>query len=170
MEKDDAYYFHQTPKELAKDIVEKYDFLFSDGDVLYEPFKGEGAFYEVFPTRCQKIYAEIVEGKDYKEEETFDWVISNPPFRLENPDGKRRNAFWELTDYFTDKAKKGVVFLCNDYCLTTLTPNRQKALRDKGYGITHLTVCNVRKWRGRYFVVVFQKTTEPIMDFFSSTY
>ena len=163
MSKDETYHFHQTPTELAKDIVEKYAHLFADGDVLYEAFKGEGSFYNNFPDRCVKKWAEITEGKDYKEETEYDWVVSNPPFRLEGLNG-RRNAFWELIDYFTQRAKKGVVFLGNDYCMNTLTPLRQRLLRERGWGLTHLTMVNVKKWRGRYFVLVFQPTTQPILD------
>lgn len=167
--KTDTYFFHQTPVELAKDILIKYDSLFEDGDVLYEPFRGECAFYNALPDRCRKVWAEIEEGKDYKVESDYDWVVSNPPFKLEGQEG-RRNAFWELTDYFTNLAKKGVVFLCNDYCLGTLTPRRQAILRQKGWGITHLTICNVKKWRGRYFVIVFEKTEDSVVDYLIKTY
>jgi hypothetical protein len=169
MEKDDAYYFHQTPSELAKDIIDKFEYLFADGDILYEPFKGEGSFYNAFPDRCQKLWAEITEGKDYQEETVFDWVITNPPFRLEGETG-RENAFWKLTDYFTKKARKGVIFLGNDYCMNTITPQRQKKLQEQGWGLTHLTMVNVKKWRGRYFVLVFQPTTNPILTHFIKNY
>ena len=167
--KTETYFFHQTPVDLAKDIFTKYDYLFADGDIIYEAFRGEGAFYNAIPERCTKIWAEIEEGKDYKVETNYDWIVSNPPFTLEEND-KRRNAFWELTDYFTNIAKKGVVFLCNDYCLGTLTPRRQAILREKGWGITHMTICNVKKWRGRYFVIVFEKTDSPVVDYLSKTY
>lgn len=167
--KDDIYLFHQTPPQLARDILIKYDSLFQDGDVLYEPFKGEGAFFNALPERCERLWAEIEEGKDYKVETNYDWVVSNPPFKLDGQNG-RRNAFWELTDYFTQHARKGVVFLCNDYCLGTLTPRRQAILRERGWGITHLTVCGVKKWRGRYFVIVLEKTSTPVVDYLPSNY
>ena len=165
----DAYTFHQTPIQLAKDIITKHDNLFKDGDILYEPFKGEGAFFDNFPTRCKSIWSEITQGKDYTSETEYDWVITNPPFRLEGEKG-RRNCIWELIDYFSTRVKKGLIFLVNDYGLCTLTPNKQKILSDRGFGLTHLTMCNVKKWRGRYFIIVFQPTTTPIMDFLSTTY
>lgn len=169
MNKDETYYFHQTPTDLTKDILAKYDHLFQDGDVLYEAFKGEGAFYNNFPTRCTKKWAEITDGKDYHEETEYDWVITNPPFRLDENDTKR-NAFWELIDYFTQHARKGVLFLANDRCISSLTPLRQQILRTRGWGVTHITTVNVKKWRGRYYVLVFQPTTAPILDFFNKTY
>lgn len=168
MEKNDTYYFHQTPVQLAKDIITKFDALFEDGDILYEPFKGEGAFYNAFPERCEKKWAEIVEGKDYKDETDYDWVISNPPFRLDGIHG--RNSFWELVDYFSRRCRKGFIFLGNDYCLSTLTPRRQKQLRERGWGLTHITISNIKKWRGRYFILVFQPTATPILDYFEPTY
>ena len=54
--------------------------------------------------------------------------------------------------------------------MSTLTPRRQNILKEKGWGITHLTMCNVKQWRGRYFIMVFQPTTSPIMDFLPNTY
>jgi len=42
MNKDDKYYLHQTPESLGKDLI---GFLsLKEGDTLYEPFRGEGAF------------------------------------------------------------------------------------------------------------------------------
>lgn len=169
MEKTETYHFHQTPSELAKDILIKHDSLFQDNDVLYEPFRGEGAFFNHFPSRCVSKWAEIVEGKDYKIESDFDWVITNPPFRLEGQTG-RRNAFFELLDYFSLRAKKGIIFLGNDYCLDTITPKRQQVLKERGWGLTHITSCNIKKWRGRYYVLVFQKNTSSILDYFQKTY
>lgn len=166
----DAYTFHQTPVELARDIITKYNTLFKDGDVLYEPFKGEGSFYDNFPERCSKKWSEIRQNKDYTSETEYDWVITNPPFRLENKDNKRRNSIWELIDYFSTTAKKGIVFLVNDNSMSTLTPRRQNILRERGWGLTHLTMCNVKKWRGRYFIMVFQPTDKPIMDFLLNNY
>lgn len=167
--KDDIYFFHQTPAELATNIINKYDGLLNDNDILYEPFKGEGAFYNAFPNRCRKIWAEIVDGKDYTIEKEYDWVITNPPFRLEG-DGGRRNAFWELLDYFSQHAKKGIIFLGNDYCLNTLTPLRQQKLKERGWGLTHMSMCNVKKWRGRYYVLVFQPSPTSIMGYFEGVY
>jgi len=47
MVKTSEYYFHQTPYKLAKDLIADIDF--TDVKNIYEPFCGEGAFYNQFP-------------------------------------------------------------------------------------------------------------------------
>lgn len=155
VEKDKTYYFHQTPKDLAKALVEMCPI--EENDIVIEPFKGEGAFYDAFPENCRKEWAELTEGKDYKEiTRDYDWVITNPPFRLDTG-GKRVNSFWFLLDYYTQRARKGIAFLGNDACFCTLTPRRQKILEERGWGITKITVCSIKKWRGRYFFFILEK-------------
>jgi hypothetical protein len=152
--KDDAYYLHQTPNELAKDLINQLDIC--QDDVLYEPFKGEGAFYNNFPVHSTKYYTEIEEGLDYKDFNTgIDWVITNPPFQLDHD--ARINSFWFLLNYYSDKASKGIAFLGNDNCLSALTPKRLELLKIKGWYLNKMIVCSVKKWRGRYFFFVFTK-------------
>lgn len=151
----EKYLLHQTPKELAKELIKHL--TISPQDVLCEPFKGEGAFYDSFPTANQKVWAEIEEGVDYQTiTDEYDWVITNPPFRLDLPN-KRVNSFWFLLDYYSTRAKKGIAFLGNDKCFSVLTPNRIELLKNRGWGITKIFVCNVKKWRGRYFFLVLEK-------------
>ena len=98
MNKDDMYYFHQTPNELAKELINFVSL--KENDLVLEPFKGEGAFYSNFPSYVSKHWCEITEGRDFKDYKgEIDWVISNPPFRLEN-EGKRENAFWKIIKHF----------------------------------------------------------------------
>ena len=49
------------------------------------------------------------------------------------------------------------MFLGNDYCLSTLTPKRMKELNDNGLFLNKIVICNVKKWRGRYFGLYFNK-------------
>lgn len=151
----ETYLFHQTPVELAKKLLAYLSI--QPTDRLYEPFKGEGAFYNSFPAINPKDWSELEEGRDYKDHEgDYEWVITNPPFRLDT-DGKRVNSFWFLLDYFTQRAKKGIAFLGNDRCFCTLTPRRLEILANRGWGITKVVVCSVKKWRGRYFFIVLEK-------------
>lgn len=155
MSKDTNYYLHQTPSELAKDLMASVEI--DPGDVLLEPFKGEGAFYNHFPAANPKLWAEVLEGKDFRDiSGSYDWVITNPPFQLETG-SKRVNAFWFLIDYYTQHARKGIAFLANDRCFSTLTPRRLEILKERGWFIHKIVVCSIKKWRGRYFFVIFKK-------------
>jgi hypothetical protein len=156
MEKTDVYYFHQTPKALCEELIKHIDL--SAGDKVFEPFRGEGSFYNLFPDFVEKDWTEITEGRDYKEYTgEIDWVITNPPFRLS--DGvKRENAFFRLLKYYIGKANKGIAFLANDRCFATLTPKRLDEMKKTGWYIHDIIVCNVKKWRGRYFFIIFKRS------------
>ena len=157
MNDDAIYLFHQTPPALATRLLATLPLIPTDR--LYEPFRGEGAFYNAFPAANPRDWSELREGRDYKDYVgEYDWVITNPPFRLDTS-GRRVNAFWHLLDYYTQRAQKGVAFLANDQCLGTLTPGRIKELRERGWFIQSLTVTSVKKWRGRYYFIVL--TREP---------
>jgi hypothetical protein len=155
MTDEDVYTFHQTPAELATALIATLPL--APTDHLYEPFRGEGAFYNNFPAENPKDWSEITQGRDYANYDgDYDWVITNPPFQIEK-EGKRVNTFWYLLDVFTQKARKGIAFLGNDTCFSTLTPNRMKLLEDRGWSIQKLVVCSVKKWRGRYFFIVLER-------------
>jgi len=163
MDDREAYLFHQTPIELCRDLM-KYVQI-QETDRLYEPFKGEGCFYNSFPAANQKDWSEIQQGRDFKDYVgEYDWVITNPPFRLQQEEG-RINSFWYLLDYYTSRARKGVAFLGNDRCFSALTPRRIEILKQKGWYINKIVVCSVRKWRGRYFFIILGKKPS---DFYTS--
>jgi type I restriction-modification system DNA methylase subunit len=165
---DETYHLHQTPAELAKKLIEVLPL--KPEDRLYEPFKGEGAFFNNFPSENPKQWAEITQGKDYvAHTDEYDWVITNPPFKLETGT-KRVNSFWFLLDYFTDRAKKGVAFLANDRCFCALTPKRMEQLKNKGFCITKIIVSSVKKWRGRYFFIVLEKDKPSVVSHIIGNY
>jgi hypothetical protein len=163
MEKTEDYYFHQTPVELCRKLIDEVGLV--EGDRVLEPFKGEGAFYDNLPNFVEKDWCEIVDGRDYKDyDKEIDFVLSNPPFAL-TENGKKVNAFYTLTEYFAGRVKKGIAFLGNDYCLATLTPKRIKELKEKHNLYIHkIRVCSVKKWRGRYFFIIFKKGYSNFYD------
>ena len=170
---DDAtYQLHQTPNDCAKDLIATI--TFEDGDRVLEPFRGEGSFYNNFPTNVIKEWAEIRVGRDYRDlailSGNYDWVITNPPFRLEQEGGKRVNSFWFLLDYYSTRINKGIAFLANDACFGTITPRRMAILNARGWFIHHITVCSVKKWRGRYFFIEFRKSPNPFMNYLQPNY
>ena len=165
MVKDDTYYFHQTPPELCKELIKLVPLV--PDDIVLEPFKGEGGFYDNLPDFVKPKSCEIEEGRDYKDfNEYVDWVITNPPFQLENETIKKReNTFFKLLKYYTGKAGKGIAFLGNDTCFGTLTPKRLKELSADGWYIHNIVVCSVKKWRGRYFFIIFKKEYSDFYKF-----
>lgn len=158
---DGAYYFHQTPPDIARRLVATLPVC--EGDLWVEPFKGEGSFYDAFPEGVRKDWAEITQGRDYTSLSDYDWVVTNPPFRLE-VDGRHVNSVWSLLTYYTDRARKGVAFLVNDYGFCTLTPPRLQQLISKGWGLTTLKVCAIPKWRGRYYFMVWERGARSILE------
>ena len=168
--KDETYYFHQTPNDLAKELIKKVPLV--EGDKVVDTFKGEGAFYNNFPDYVEKGWSEIVEGIDYKDYEgEIDWVITNVPFRLEDEKkGKRVNSFYPLLDYYSTRVNKGIAFLGNDYCFSTLTPIRMKKLNELGWYLQGYTICNVKKWRGRYFFMIFTKEKNDGINYLLGSY
>jgi hypothetical protein len=168
MNETDAYYFHQTPKDLAKKLIAYIDF--SDNDLVLEPFRGEGAFYDNLPN-VNKDWCEIEQGRDYKDyTKNIDWVVSNPPFKLKTNE-KRVNSFYFLIDYYAKRVNKGIAFLGNDTCFNTLTPKRLKELNEKyNLYIHNIIVCNVKKWRGRYFFIIFKKGNNSFYKYIEGSY
>jgi|TARA_R110000796_G_C14483630_1_gene426977 hypothetical protein len=66
-----------TPEETAKDIIQH----FSPKGTILDPCRGQGAFYNNYPTYCDKDYCEISEGKDFFDyNKKVDWIITNPPW------------------------------------------------------------------------------------------
>jgi len=165
----DTYLLHQTPAALAKDLIALLPL--NQTDVLCEPFRGEGAFFNNFPSDNQKVWAEIRQGKSYTEiTEEYDWVITNPPFRLDNADGSRKNAIAEILLYFLARARKGVAFLVSDYGLGTLTPRRRQQIEQMGWNLTQMTMCQISKWRGRYYFLVFTKSPTTCLSYLTAKY
>ena len=152
MPKDDKYFSYQTPPDIAEKLIKYVDI--ADDDILFEPFRGEGAFYNNLPSANTKHWCEITEGRDYKDHKSnVDWVITNPPFRI---DGK--NAHWDLLYHFTTIANKGIAFLINDRCLSSITPRRLSLMIERGFYINKVILCSIPKWRGRYYFIIFQKS------------
>ena len=154
----DEYVFHQTPPALAIELIKEINIL--ETDIVLEPFKGEGSFYDNLPV-CNKEWCEITQDRDWLSYTSkVEWVISNPPFRLDNGI-KRENAFFKILLHYSTQVNKGIAFLGNDYCLASLTPIRLKKLNDNGLYLHNVVVCCVKKWRGRYFFMIFRKEPSP---------
>lgn len=146
---------HYTPVELAKKLITRVQL--EDGDTLLEPFKGNGAFYDNFPAGHNKDWYEIDDGKDFFTcADMFDVIITNPPFRIETDNG-RKNAFVPCLEKAFSVSRKKVCMLFNHKCFNSMTPKRLHKWRGMGWSVTDVHICNVKKWFGRYYFVVFEK-------------
>ena len=162
IEKRKVYLFHQTPKELCPKLISYVPLI--NNDVILEPFRGEGAFFDSLPSYTKNEWCEIEKGKCYTSyNEKIDWVITNPPFRLDSNDGKRVNAFYYLLNYFLKKVNKGVCFLANFNCWNSLTPKRLDEIKALGFYLSNVVVCNVKKWSGRYYFLIFTKSPNTFL-------
>ena len=155
----------QTPEELAKKLIQQIPL--EEGDVLFEPFRGQGSFFNNFPDNCEKHWTEIKEDRDYRNFTAMvDWIITNPPFRMES--GK--NCFFPLLKEFAPRVRKGICFLGDARCLESLTPLRQKELNGLGLYLTKMTMCNVKRWRGRYFFLQLTKQPNPSITYLDGVF
>jgi len=161
--KDDPYYLHQTPPELALKLVEYIPI--DRTDTAWEPFKGEGAFYNALRQKTVHVeWSEIEEGRDYKDfSGNVDWIVTNPPFQASG-------SFSKLLLELAPRCNKGMALLGNDYCLSALTPKRIRLLASHGLYVSKIVSCNIKKWRGRYWFMIFTRDKSPDIDFLEGYY
>lgn len=70
-----------TDETVAKYIINSLPI--KENEILLEPCRGKGAFYNNFPSFCIKDFCEIDEGKDFFEyNKKVDWIITNPPYSI----------------------------------------------------------------------------------------
>lgn len=154
----EQYLLHQTPYELAHALIQTVPI--EPTDRVYEPFRGEGAFYQQFP-ECVKHWSEIREGRDYKDyTEEVDWVITNPPYKIQD-----KNSFFPLLKEFAPRVKKGICFLASAICVESLTPLRLKELEEMGWFVHSQITVSVKKWRGRYYFITFTRERNPSFSY-----
>lgn len=165
--KDDNYYLHQTPEKLAKKIIESIEWEIDEN--VCEPFKGQGAFYDNLPEYVNKSYAEIEEGVDFRDinYDNIDTIITNPPFDIGEGCRIRKNNFYKILLYFANTRVKRVIFLCSATCFNSITPKRYKELKENNLYLTNISVCNVRKWWGRYYLITFTRDSNNLFNFIS---
>ena len=155
----------QTPRELAKDLMAMIEY--TPGDRFYEPFMGEGAFFDAMPD--PKDWAEIKLGRDFFTYLPFDGhcehIITNPPFRMHG-----KNTFTPAFERFMNIATKTIALLLNHKMLNSLTPLRLEEYKQKGWVITAIHIVNVKKWYGRYWFLIFKKNGKSIITWSLKNY
>ena len=71
----------RTNPLFAKKIIDYFAPQFQPGDILLDPCRGDGAFFENYPDGYQKAWCEIADGRDFLEyEKDAQWIITNMPW------------------------------------------------------------------------------------------
>lgn len=111
-----------TPRPLSKRII---DHFAPQGRVL-DPCKGDGSFYDQFPSDCQPLWCEITQGVNFFDfKERVDWIVSNPPYSI-----FRKFLLHSMT------IADDIVFLIT--CNHVWTKARLRDIRAAGFGIKEI--------------------------------
>jgi hypothetical protein len=153
----------QTPVEICQQIIELVPW--TDGELVLEPFCGDGNFYRNLPKQVRKDWCEIRRGRNFFQYQgpQPDTIITNPPFR--DATGIN-NLVVPCLEGCLQLARRRVVYFINHRVFNALTAGRLKKYEDWGWGIMHLSIWDVRKWYGRYYLIVWEKGSKPIIGYF----
>ena len=148
--------FEYTNNEMAKYLISTIKF--KDNDIVIEPCKGGGAFYNNLPNNIIKKYCEIKENKDYLLfNEMVDVTLSNPPF-------VPRKLFWSFMLNAMKTTRREIYWLINMRSLEVFTKNRMEEIKKNEWYLQSMKILSDKRWRGRY---VWCKFTKEPNDFFT---
>ena len=153
----------QTPEEVCRKIIGLI--TWAEGEFVLEPFRGDGNFYRNLPAWVRKDWCEKKENRDFFEYTgpSPDTIITNPPYRDE-ADGN--NLAVPCLERCLQLARKRVIFFVNHKVFNALSATRLKKYGEWNWGITHLSVWDMKKWPGRYYVIIWEKDKPSIIDYF----
>jgi len=116
-----------TPEPSAIDVINH----FSPTGKILDPCRGEGAFYNNFPSSHEKDWCELAEGKDFfTYADKVDWIITNPPwskikeFIIHSMTIADNIVYLISINHFTTKARLRLIYQNNFglkefYCIKT---------------------------------------------------
>lgn len=138
-----------TPLKLSKDIINIIDL--KQGDIVLEPFLGEGSFYNQYPNYVIKKWCEIDKGVDFLLwDERCDWIITNPPFSKLNI----------MIDKMISLANKGIAIIIMTQAMTS---KRSSTFENNGFHLTHMEQFNCRPLFGfPMSLFIFEKNKSSI--------
>jgi hypothetical protein len=151
--------FHYTPQTLVKYCLSFVPF--DEADLVLDAGAGKNmVWYRNIPVK-NKDWCELELQKDFfKYSQKVDWIVGNPPYKL----------CWKFWEKSFDLSNKGVAFLISINMLNKFTPNRLELAKSKGFYINKIVIVNCKKWFGRYFFVIFQKTPRSFVDWNLASY
>ena len=131
-----------TKEDMAKHLINQIKF--NENDIVIDPCRGKGAFYDNLPNNVEKIWCEINEGKDYLEfNGKVDITLSNPPF-------VPRKLFWSFMQKSMETTNREIYWLVNMSSLNVFTPKRLQEMKEKNWYIQSFHVVSDKRWYGRY--------------------
>ena len=151
-----------TNPSMATDLISLIPLI--DGDVIIEPCKGTGSFYNNFPKNTINMFCEINEGIDYLDfNGEVDYTISNPPF-------VPRKLFWNFQCKAMETTRKAIYWLINISPLNVFTPKRLNEMKSKGWYINDFHIVSDKRWFGRYVWMRISKTNTQTITWCDKTY
>lgn len=138
-----------TNPDMAKDLLRRIPF--EKGDVVLEPGRGKGAFFNNFPTFTKNLWCEISEDKDFFDfHGRVDYCVSNPPFTP-------RGLFWNFQKHAMKVTTKAIYWVISMSAMDVFTPKRYLEMNKCGWYIQSLHVVQDKRWYGRYIWVHISK-------------
>ena len=155
------YLLFQTPVDLCKRIIKAVSW--TKGELVLEPGCGEGGFYNNLPDCVRKDWCEIRKGRDFfaYDGPNPNTIITNPPFR-DKSGGDNLVVSW--LERCLNIAQDRVMVLLSHEMLNTITVARLRRYEEWGWGGTRLFVCEQKKWRDRYYFIVWEKGKPSILE------
>jgi hypothetical protein len=145
----DVFY---TPETLVREHLQLIMEYVKEDDKWYDPFYGEGIYYNAFPTE-NKVFTEIEIGKDFFGfKDKVDMIVSNPPYSMID----------KVLEHSVRLEPRVISYLIG---MGNLTAKRMEYMNQNGYGLAKLHMTKVFKWYGMSFIVVFVKGSENCMSF-----
>ena len=149
---------HFTPETAVIDLLKLIPF--ESGDIALDPSAGANkVWFNNFP--CQKVYCEIDEGSNFFEYASkCDWIVGNPPF----------TDFVKYLMHSPSIARKGFAYLIGHSRINQVTPRRLSILESQGFYLSKLQVLTIKKWFGRYYFLVFSRSKNDGIGYYTENY
>ncbi len=159
MKKERDITFHYTNEQMVKDLIAITPL---SGSVLDAGSGKNKVWYNNIPYDLEKYECEIENGCDFfKWNKKVDWVVGNPPY----------HNSWNFTEKAVEIANKGVAWLVNNQALNShLRPARLDWLKDSGFQYTKIHVVADKRWFGRYYYIILQRSDNGILSWKRETY
>ena len=144
-----------TPKSLVKIHLDKFDI--PNNSIIYEPFYGNGAYYDEMKIKypsCNILFTEIDMNKDFFDfNEPVDYIISNPPYSIID----------KVLEKSINLKPKMISYLIG---FQNITAKRIEFMNQHKYFIKDFHLTKVFKWYGMSLIITFSnEILENIIEF-----